>query len=123
MRVLFIGGTGKISSACAQLAVERGIELYLLNRRQTTMRPAPATARILAGDCRGDQVIEMARLLEAGRIGVRLAVDHVRRNGMDDLQQTAVLASVEIDREARIRVLRSLPQVVGNRQFMQAYQV
>ena len=52
MKVLFIGGTGKISSACAQLAVERGIELYLLNRRQTTTRPAPPAARILAGDFR-----------------------------------------------------------------------
>jgi nucleoside-diphosphate-sugar epimerase len=52
MKVLFIGGTGKISSACAQLAVERGIELYLLNRRQTTTRPAPPAARILAGDIR-----------------------------------------------------------------------
>jgi nucleoside-diphosphate-sugar epimerase len=52
MKVLFIGGTGKLSSACAQLAVERGIELYLLNRRQTTTRPAPPAARNLAGDIR-----------------------------------------------------------------------
>ncbi|MBE7554125.1 MAG: SDR family oxidoreductase [Anaerolineales bacterium] len=52
MKVLFIGGTGKISSACAQLAVERGIELYLLNRGQTSARPAPAAARILQGDIR-----------------------------------------------------------------------
>lgn len=52
MKVLFIGGTGKISSACAQLAVERGIELYLLNRGQTSARPAPPAARILQGDIR-----------------------------------------------------------------------
>ena len=32
MKVLFIGGTGVISSACSELAIERGIELYLLNR-------------------------------------------------------------------------------------------
>jgi len=32
MRVLFIGGTGVISTACTQLAVDRGIELTLLNR-------------------------------------------------------------------------------------------
>jgi len=32
MRVLFIGGTGIISSACTALAVERGIELTLLTR-------------------------------------------------------------------------------------------
>jgi len=32
MRVLFIGGTGFISTAVSRLAVDRGIELYLLNR-------------------------------------------------------------------------------------------
>lgn len=52
MKVLFIGGTGKISSACAQLAVERGIELYLLNRGQTSARPAPPAAHLLQGDFR-----------------------------------------------------------------------
>lgn len=60
MRILFIGGTGKISSACAQLAVERGIDLYLLNRRQTTARPAPAAARLLAGDIRDQESAKRA---------------------------------------------------------------
>jgi nucleoside-diphosphate-sugar epimerase len=32
MKVLFVGGTGLISSACTSLAVERGVELFLLNR-------------------------------------------------------------------------------------------
>jgi nucleoside-diphosphate-sugar epimerase len=32
VKVLFIGGTGLISSACTRLAVERDVELYLLNR-------------------------------------------------------------------------------------------
>ena len=32
MKVLFIGGTGFISSAVSRQAIERGIELYLLNR-------------------------------------------------------------------------------------------
>src|SRR5512143_2312349 len=49
MKVLFIGGTGVISSACSQLAVERGIELYLFNRGESK-RPAPQGARILRGD-------------------------------------------------------------------------
>ena len=39
MKVLFIGGTGIISSACSQLAIERGIDLYLLNRGKTTHGP------------------------------------------------------------------------------------
>jgi nucleoside-diphosphate-sugar epimerase len=32
MKVLFIGGTGVISSACSELAISRGIDLYHLNR-------------------------------------------------------------------------------------------
>ena len=32
MRVLFIGGTGVISTAASRLAISRGLELYLLNR-------------------------------------------------------------------------------------------
>ncbi len=50
MKVLFIGGTGRISSACSQLAIEQGIELYLLNRGQTSERTAPKEAHILHGD-------------------------------------------------------------------------
>ena len=32
MRVLFIGGTGFISTAASRMAISRGFELYLLNR-------------------------------------------------------------------------------------------
>ena len=35
MKVLFVGGTGNISTSVSRFAVERGIELYLLNRGQT----------------------------------------------------------------------------------------
>ena len=31
MKVLFIGGTGNISTACSRLALEKGIDLYILN--------------------------------------------------------------------------------------------
>ena len=51
MKVLFIGGTGVISSACSELALKRGIELFLLNRGKN-FRPAPPGARILLGDIR-----------------------------------------------------------------------
>jgi nucleoside-diphosphate-sugar epimerase len=54
MKVLFIGGTGIISSACSQLAIERGIDLYLLNRGQSS-RSAPAAAHIIQGDIRDPQ--------------------------------------------------------------------
>ena len=49
MKVLFIGGTGIISSACSELALQQGIELYLLNRGKS-FRPAPAGAVRLQGD-------------------------------------------------------------------------
>ncbi len=49
MKVLFIGGTGIISSACAELAIERGIELYLLNRGRS-IRPMAKGAVHLLGD-------------------------------------------------------------------------
>jgi nucleoside-diphosphate-sugar epimerase len=54
MKVLFIGGTGIISSASSRLALDRGIELYLLNRGQS-VRPVPDGARILRGDGRDPQ--------------------------------------------------------------------
>ncbi len=49
MKVLFIGGTGIISSAVSRLALERGIELYLLCRGKS-VRPVPAGARVLQAD-------------------------------------------------------------------------
>jgi len=54
MKVLFIGGTGIISSACSQLAIDRGIDLYLLNRGQS-FRPVPEDAKALIGDIRDKQ--------------------------------------------------------------------
>ena len=49
MRVLFIGGTGIISTACSRLAVERGIDLTLLTRGQRATG-IPAGVRTLAVD-------------------------------------------------------------------------
>lgn len=60
MKVLFIGGTGVISSACARLAVEQGLELYFLNRGQTTSRPAPDGVHLLTGDIRQRESAEKA---------------------------------------------------------------
>ncbi|MFD0485016.1 NAD-dependent epimerase/dehydratase family protein [Kineococcus sp. GCM10028916] len=51
LRVLFIGGTGIISSACATLAVERGIDLTILNRG-SGRREVPADAKVLTADVR-----------------------------------------------------------------------
>jgi nucleoside-diphosphate-sugar epimerase len=60
LRVLFIGGTGIISSACSQLAVDRGIELYLLNRGETSKRPVPKGAKVLKANIRDIESVEKA---------------------------------------------------------------
>jgi nucleoside-diphosphate-sugar epimerase len=65
MRVLFIGGTGLISSACSELAVSRGIELFILNRDASRKYPLPEGAQLLTGDVYGDE-LRLARVL-AGR--------------------------------------------------------
>jgi nucleoside-diphosphate-sugar epimerase len=51
LNVLFIGGTGTISSACVELAVARGIDVMLLNRGNAA-RPIPANVRVMQGDIR-----------------------------------------------------------------------
>jgi nucleoside-diphosphate-sugar epimerase len=50
MKILFIGGTGIISSACADLAIARGHELFLLNRSVSKKIPVPEGATLLQGD-------------------------------------------------------------------------
>lgn len=81
LKVLFIGGSGIISSACSALAVERGVELHVLNRGTTTTRPLPegvvvhrgdvrepASAREALGDAEFDAVVDW----------VAFTPDHVR---------------------------------------------
>jgi len=56
MKVLFIGGTGVISSACSRLAVERGFDLSLLNRGRSA-RPIPLGAHLLRADARDQESV------------------------------------------------------------------
>ena len=68
MRVLFIGGTGFISTAVSRLVVERGIDLTLLNRGKTAAVAAgmeqviadihqPVSVRAALGDQQFDVVV------------------------------------------------------------------
>ena len=59
MRVLFIGGTGIISSACSDLALAQDMELYLLNRGESS-RPVPDGAKVLRGDIRDPASVRTA---------------------------------------------------------------
>ena len=50
MRLLFVGGTGLISTACVELAVAEGHEVHLLNRGRTTGPGVPAGVTRLTAD-------------------------------------------------------------------------
>ena len=81
LRVLFLGGTGIISSACSWLAVERGIELFVLNRGQTASRPLPPGVTVLRGDARDPASVRDAlggREFDAVVDWVAYTPDHVR---------------------------------------------
>ncbi len=72
MKVLFIGGTGVISTACSELAVARGIDLYLLNRGQSS-RPIPDGAKVITGDIRHPEEVRAA----LGKLKFEAVVDWV----------------------------------------------
>ena len=59
-KVLFIGGSGVISSACAREAVSQGIDLYVLNRGQNTTRPLPPGVTELRADARNPEAVRDA---------------------------------------------------------------
>jgi nucleoside-diphosphate-sugar epimerase len=59
-KVLFIGGTGTISSACSRLAVESGLELTILNRGSTSHRPVPEGAEVVQADIRDPASVRSA---------------------------------------------------------------
>lgn len=59
MKVLFIGGTGVISEAVSRLAVEKGIDLHLLNRGQRSMF-FPEGAKLIKGDIRDTKAVAEA---------------------------------------------------------------
>ena len=50
LSVLFLGGSGTISSACSWRAVEQGLDLWVLNRGTSATRPVPPEARRLVAD-------------------------------------------------------------------------
>ncbi len=66
MKILFIGGTGTISSACSDLVLARGHELFILNRSSSTKYPFPQGAILLKGDIHADEA-HLATLLAGHR--------------------------------------------------------
>lgn len=49
MKILFIGGTGVISSSCSELCIEKGFDLFLLNRGRSFRTP-PQKAELIQAD-------------------------------------------------------------------------
>ena len=81
LKVLFIGGSGVISSACARAAVESGIDLSVLNRGQSTTRPLPAGVREMRADVRNPgSVRDVLKDLEFDSVVdfVAFTAEHVR---------------------------------------------
>jgi len=74
MKILFIGGTGLISSICSDLAVEHGHELFLLNRSSSDKYPANKNATVLQADID----IDSAYLCAARWRGLKLIRDSRR---------------------------------------------
>lgn len=60
LRVLLVGGTGVISSACTRLAVERGLDVTLLNRGSSPARPVPDGVEVLHADVRDPASVRAA---------------------------------------------------------------
>ena len=81
MKVLFIGGTGQISTACARLAVQRGIEVHALLRGQTAKRVLPEGVQPIRGDIRDPAATRAAlgdREWDAVVDWIAFTPDHVR---------------------------------------------
>ena len=82
MKVLFIGGTGIISAACAREAVRRGIEVHILNRGRHPERN-PAGAVWLKADINNEEQVEKAigkQVYDCVVDWVAFKEDHARRD-------------------------------------------
>ncbi len=61
MKVLFIGGSGVISTQVSKLAIEKGIDLYVLNRGKQNSK-LPKQVKILSGDINNkDQIKDLLK--------------------------------------------------------------
>ena len=81
LRVLFIGGSGVISSEASRLAVRCGIKLSVLNRGATRLRPLPPEASVLHGDIRDTASVREAlgdREFDAVVDWVAFTAEHVQ---------------------------------------------
>ncbi|MEO3875803.1 NAD-dependent epimerase/dehydratase family protein [Nonomuraea sp. B12E4] len=63
MKVLYIGGTGTISSSCVAESVRQGMDVHVLNRGRTAnVRPLPDSVTTITGDVQDPE--SMRRILD-----------------------------------------------------------
>jgi nucleoside-diphosphate-sugar epimerase len=60
VKVLFIGGTGTISSACVRRAIDVGMDVFVLNRGAGTVRSVPDEAHLLRADIHDGEAVRKA---------------------------------------------------------------
>jgi nucleoside-diphosphate-sugar epimerase len=85
MRILFIGGTGLISTACAAGTVAAGHELWLLNRGRSRLPSAVPPDRVLTADAGDERQVRAA--VEGRRFDVVVQwVGYVPRQAEADVQ-------------------------------------
>src|SRR6478752_6821986 len=82
MHLLFLGGTGVISSACTRLAAERGMRVCLLNRGRT---PAdlPPGVEVISADVHDEAAVAsvlVGRTFDAVANFIAFTSDDVRRD-------------------------------------------
>jgi nucleoside-diphosphate-sugar epimerase len=83
MKILFIGGTGLISSACSMEAVKRGDDLTILNRNMTGKFPIPPGAKFVKCDVHWDEAA-LSQMLNKTHFDV--VVDWIAYN-VDDIER------------------------------------
>jgi nucleoside-diphosphate-sugar epimerase len=82
MKILFIGGTGNISTAVTQLAAEQGIELTLLRRGQRAA-DLPATVRTITADIHDEADVEQTlgnQKFDAVVDWIAFTTEHIERD-------------------------------------------
>jgi nucleoside-diphosphate-sugar epimerase len=81
LRILFLGGTGLISSACVPRVLADGHHLTVLNRGATALRPLPSAVESLRADIRDQAAVRAAigdRDFDVVVNFVAYATDHVQ---------------------------------------------
>lgn len=81
MRILFLGGTGIISTASVRLAAALGHRVTVLNRGRTSTRPIPEDVEVLQGDVQDPASLDAAlgdREFDAVAQFRCFTADHVR---------------------------------------------